>query len=278
MLLLLELKPAQHFTQPPPRFSEAMLVKTLEEEGIGRPSTYAPIIETLQARGYVVREQKVFYATELGRVVLEQLLGFFPSILDVGFTAQMEEKLDEIAEGELEWVKVIRSFYADFAASLKEAEEHMEKVIIEPEVSDEACPNCGRMLIYKMGRFGKFLACPGFPECRFTKPILKETGVDCPECGKSLVERTTKRRRKFYGCSAYPDCGFTTWDEPQKEKCAHCGYLTVKKGKVLQCANEECRQAIGESGETKTAPTKLAKATRSQPDKRKTGVGRKRSG
>jgi DNA topoisomerase I len=278
VLILLELKPAQHFTQPPPRFSEAMLVKTLEEEGIGRPSTYAPIIETLQARGYVVREKKLFYATELGRVVLEQLLGFFPNILDAGFTAHMEEKLDEIAEGELDWVEVIRNFYSGFAVSLKDAEEHMQKVVIEPEVSDEACPNCGRMLVYKMGRFGKFLACPGFPECRFTKPILKETGVDCPECGHSIVERKTKRRRTFYGCSTYPDCGFTTWDEPQKEKCLHCGYLTIKKGKTLHCANPECRQILSEPEEKKAAPEKAVKTARVQPDKRRTAIGRKKSG
>ena len=170
-LRLEELLPLQHFTQPPSRFSEAMLVKTLEENGIGRPSTYAPIIETLQARGYVTRENKAFYATELGRVVLEQLLEFFPDILNVAFTAQMEEKLDQVADGELEWVDVIDGFYDNFATSLKQAEEHMETVVIAPEISEEECPNCGRNLVYKMGRFGKFLACPGFPECRFAKPI-----------------------------------------------------------------------------------------------------------
>ncbi len=273
VLVLRHLKPLQHFTQPPARYSEAMLVKTLEEKGIGRPSTYAPIIETLQARGYVIRDKKLFYATELGRLVLEQLLGFFPGILDADFTAQMEEKLDEIAEGNLDWVGVISNFYEGFSSSLKVAEEHMEKVVIEPEVSDEVCPNCGRMLVYKMGKFGRFLACPGFPECRFTKPILKEIDVDCPECGKALVERKTKRRRKFFGCSAYPDCDFTTWDEPQPDKCPQCGYLTVKKGKALQCANKDCAQTI-----STTESKETGKDAAVQPDERKVAVGRKKSG
>ena len=176
-LSLLQLDPKQHFTQPPPRFSEAMLVKTLEEKGIGRPSTYAPIIDTLQTRGYVIRENKLFYATELGHVVLDQLLEFFPDILDADFTAQMEEKLDQIAEGGLEWVEVVRTFYNDFVKSLQLAEEHMEKVVIAPEESDQECPNCGRFLVYKMGRYGKFLACPGFPECRYAKPKIGRAHV-----------------------------------------------------------------------------------------------------
>ena len=239
-LKLLKFKPEQHFTQPPPRYSEAMLVKTLEEKGIGRPSTYAPIIYTLQTRGYIIREKKVFFATELGRVVLEQLLEFFPDILDVDFTAQMEEELDEIAEGKQEWVSVIKKFYGNFAKRLAVAEDHMEKVVIAPEESDEQCPQCGRKLVYKMGRYGKFLACPGFPECRFAKPIIKKLEINCPDCGKPLVERKTKRNRKFYGCSGYPDCNFTTWDLPRKEKCPHCGYLMVQKGKAISCANKEC--------------------------------------
>ncbi|MBS4030619.1 MAG: type I DNA topoisomerase [Clostridiales bacterium] len=255
-LSLQELLPDQHFTQPPPRFSEAMLVKTLEEKGIGRPSTYAPIIDTLQTRGYVVREAKVFYATEMGRLVLELLLEFFPAVLDVDFTAVMEEKLDKIAEGELDWVEVIRSFYESFAVSLKIAEEHMEKIVIEPEVSEETCPNCGRNLVYKMGRYGKFLACPGFPECRYAKPIIKELDVNCPQCNKPLVERKTKKRRKFFGCSGYPECEFTTWDIPQKEKCPQCGYLTVLKGKVLQCANKECAHILSGSDKESGNKTK----------------------
>ncbi|NLP37913.1 MAG: type I DNA topoisomerase [Firmicutes bacterium] len=242
----LEFKPEQHFTQPPPRFSEAMLVRMLEEKGIGRPSTYAPIINTLQARGYVTREKKVFYATELGKVVLEQLLDFFPDIFDVDFTAQMEEKLDQVATGNLDWLDVIRDFYENFSARLKVAEEQMQEVVLEPEESDEECPNCGRRLVYKMGRYGRFLACPGFPECRFAKPIVKEINVDCPKCGKPIVERRTKKGRKFYGCSGYPDCDFTSWELPQKEKCPHCGYITVQKGKKLVCANADCAEVIKE--------------------------------
>ena len=263
-LTLLELEPEQHFTQPPPRFSEAMLVKTLEEKGIGRPSTYAPIIGTLQTRGYVTREKKLFYATELGHVVLEQLLEFFPDILDAQFTAQMEEKLDTIAEGKLDWVDVIREFYQGFAKSLKVAEDHMETVVITPEESDEDCPKCGRTLVYKMGRYGKFLACPGFPDCRFAKPIIKEIDVPCPSCNQPLVERKTKKRRTFYGCSTYPECEFTTWDEPQKDKCPRCGYMTVLKGKTLQCADKEC-------GEILSGPPPKEK----QPKKKSTNKAKK---
>ena len=263
-LSLLQLDPQQHFSQPPPRFSEAMLVKTLEEKGIGRPSTYAPIIDTLQTRGYVIRENKLFYATELGHVVLDQLLEFFPDILNTDFTAQMEEKLDQIAEGGLEWVEVVRNFYNSFVKSLQLAEEHMEKVVIAPEESDQECPNCGRMLVYKMGRYGKFLACPGFPECRYAKPIIKELEINCPACGKSLVERKTKRRRKFYGCSSYPECDFTTWDIPQKAKCPKCNYLTVLKGKTLLCANKECGKILKEAPPQKEDKKKSARKTKKE--------------
>lgn len=263
-LSLLQLDPQQHFSQPPPRFSEAMLVKTLEEKGIGRPSTYAPIIDTLQTRGYVIRENKLFYATELGHVVLDQLLEFFPDILNTDFTAQMEEKLDQIAEGGLEWVEVVRNFYNSFVKSLQLAEEHMEKVVIAPEESDQECPNCGRMLVYKMGRYGKFLACPGFPECRYAKPIIKELEINCPACGKSLVERKTKRRRKFYGCSSYPECDFTTWDIPQKAKCPKCNYLTVLKGKTLLCANKECGKILKETPPQKEDKKKSAIKTKKE--------------
>lgn len=263
-LSLLQLDPQQHFSQPPPRFSEAMLVKTLEEKGIGRPSTYAPIIDTLQTRGYVIRENKLFYATELGHVVLDQLLEFFPDILNTDFTAQMEEKLDQIAEGGLEWVEVVRNFYNSFVKSLQLAEEHMEKVVIAPEESDQECPNCGRMLVYKMGRYGKFLACPGFPECRYAKPIIKELEIKCPACGKSLVERKTKQRRKFYGCSSYPECDFTTWDIPQKTKCPKCNYLTVLKGKTLLCANKECGKILKEAPPQKEDKKKSARKTKKE--------------
>lgn len=270
-LTVVELLPEQHFTQPPPRFSEAMLVKTLEEKGIGRPSTYAPIIDTLQTRGYVVRENKVFYATELGKVVLDQLLEFFPDILEVNFTAQMEEKLDKVADGELEWEDVIRKFYENFVKRLKVAEEHMEKVVITPEESDELCPNCGRRLVYKMGRYGKFLACPGFPDCRFAKPIIKELDVSCPSCGKPLVERKTKRRRKFYGCSGYPECEFTTWDMPQAEKCPKCSFITVLKGKALVCANKECGEILQGTPTTKTTSRAVAKEKKETAGRGKRG-------
>lgn len=279
LLQAANLKKEQHFTQPPPRFSEASLVKTLEERGIGRPSTYAPILETLLTRGYVNREKKLLYATELGRLVLEQLLEFFPTVFDVDFTAQMEEDLDQIAEGQQWWVEVIRRFFADFAQNLKNAEEHMEKVVIKPEESEEHCPNCGRLLVYKMGRYGKFLACPGFPECRFAKPIIKELDVACPQCSKALVERKTKRQRKFFGCSGYPDCQFTTWDEPLKEKCRVCGYLTVKKGKAIRCLNKECASFVRDPADKKTG-TKRKQKTAARGELLEGGkkTGRRKSG
>ena len=267
-----ELKPSQHFTEPPPRYSEAMLVKVLEEKGIGRPSTYAPIVETLQARGYVTREKKLFFSTELGRVVLEQLLEFFAEILNVDFTAQMEQKLDQVAAGEMAWVEVIRDFYDSFAKDLQVAEERMEKVELTPDVTDEPCPNCGRLLVRKMGRFGLFLACPGFPECRFAKPIVREIEVACPECGKSLVERKTKRGRKFYGCAGYPECQVTTWDLPEKEKCPLCGYLTVKKGDVWRCARKECGHLLQDTQAVLPTAKKVEKRKASgKASKTKTG-------
>jgi len=243
-LKVVEFKPLQHFTQPPSRYSEAMLIKALEEKGIGRPSTYAPTVETILTRGYCVRESKLFFPTELGRVVLELLLQFFSRTLNVDFTAEMEERLDRVATGELSWVEVIREFYEDFTSDLKLAEEQMEKVELSPDVSDEPCPNCGKMLVRRLGRFGPFLACPGFPECRTAKPIIRETGVSCPECASPLLERKSRRGRKFYGCSGYPACKFTTWDVPQKEKCPACGYLTVKKGNGWRCARKECGAKI----------------------------------
>jgi DNA topoisomerase-1 len=245
-LTVLEFLPLQHFTQPPSRYSEAMLIKVLEEKGIGRPSTYAPTVETILTRGYVMRENKLFYPTELGRVVLELLLQFFSRILNVDFTAEMEEKLDQVAAGELRWVEVINEFYENFAGDLKLAEELMEKVELTPDVSDEPCPNCGRLLVRKLGRFGPFLACPGFPDCRFAKPIIRHTDASCPECENQLVERKSRRGRVFYGCSVYPACKFTIWDEPQKEKCPYCGYLTTKKGNVLRCARKECGRKLNE--------------------------------
>ena len=261
VLKVLGLKPMQHFTQPPSRYSEAMLIKALEEKGIGRPSTYAPTVETLLTRGYVVRENKIFSPTELGSIVLELLMEFFSGILNVDFTAEMEEKLDHVATGGLSWVEVIREFYEGFTKDLKVAEERMEKIELAPDVSDEPCPNCGKLLVRKLGRFGHFLACPGFPGCRFAKPIVRETEASCPECGKTLVERRSKRGRKFFGCSGYPSCKFTTWDVPQKEKCPSCGYLTVKKGNLWRCASKGCSQVLHErqskrTGQSQALPEK----------------------
>ncbi|OEF98596.1 type I DNA topoisomerase [Desulfuribacillus alkaliarsenatis] len=243
------IEPRQHFTQPPPRYTEARLVKTLEELGIGRPSTYAPTIETIQKRGYVTQEQKNFLPTELGTIVNEMLEEFFSKILDVQFTANLEEQLDLIADGETNWVKVIDEFYSDFKKDLEVAEKEMEKVEIKEEVSDEPCDKCGKMMVYKLGRFGKFLACPGFPDCRNTKPILKDTGVACPKCKGAIVERKGKRRKTFFGCSEYPDCDFILWNKPDQRPCPKCGNIMVQKstgkGKnqknVVECIDEECK-------------------------------------
>lgn len=238
------LEPKQHFTQPPPRYSEARLVKTMEELGIGRPSTYAPTLETIQKRGYVVLQDRRFVPTELGEVVVDLLKEFFPQIIDVEFTAQMEERLDGIEEGRVNWVEMLEEFYQDFQQQLDIAEEAMQQVHLEEEESDEVCEKCGRKMVYKHGRFGKFLACPGFPECRNTKPILKEIDVACPRCGGALVERRGKRGRVFYGCKNYPECDFVLWDRPTGNVCPECGsLLVVKRSKdkeTVQCSNGQC--------------------------------------
>lgn len=244
------LTPKQHFTQPPPRYTDATLVKVLEEKGIGRPSTYAPIVETIQKRGYVVRENKQFYPTELGIIVVDLLKNYFPDIINIEFTAEMEEKLDQIAEGDQDWVNVLKDFYGPFQQTLATAEEKIGKVQVADEVTDEICEQCGKNMVIKMGRFGKFLACPGFPDCRNTKPLLEPTGVACPRCEGELVLRRSKKGRKFYGCSRYPECDFVTWDVPTNEKCPHCGDLMVEKSsrgkeKILQCVNENCPSNAG---------------------------------
>lgn len=246
ILQLINLEEKQHFTQPPPRYTEATLVKALEENRIGRPSTYAPIIETIRDRGYVVLEDKRFHPTELGETVNYLLVKHFPRIMDVEFTAEMEDYLDKIAEGEMPWLRVLKEFYFPFATTLETAEEKMEKIEIKDEVTEELCEHCSRNMVIKQGRFGKFLACPGFPECRNTKPILKEIGVPCPLCQKPVVERKTKKGRKFYGCSNYPECNFTTWHQPIEEKCPRCGsFMLLEKGKrgkpnLLHCSQEGC--------------------------------------
>jgi DNA topoisomerase-1 len=236
-----EIEPEQHFTQPPPRYTEARLVKTLEELGIGRPSTYAPTLETIQKRGYVALEEKRFVPTELGEIVISLIEEFFPEILDVEFTAHMESDLDNIEEGIADWVKVLDAFYQDFAKRVEVAEEQMEEVELKDEVSDEVCEVCGRPMVYKLGRFGKFLACSGFPECRNTKPIVKEIGVTCPECETgSIVERKSKKSRIFYGCNRYPECEFVSWDKPIARSCPKCSAMLVEKKRKKQGVSVVC--------------------------------------
>lgn len=230
----------QHFTQPPAHYTEATLVKTLEELGIGRPSTYAPTITTIIARRYVAKENKNLYMTELGEVVNNIMKTSFPSIVDVHFTATMEELLDGIAEGLIQWKTVIRNFYPDLDEAVKTAEKELEEVKIEDEVTDVICEQCGRNMVIKYGPHGKFLACPGFPECRNTKPYLEKIGVPCPICGKEVVLRRSKKGRRYYGCENNPECEFMSWQKPSKEKCPNCGSYMVEKGNKLVCANEQC--------------------------------------
>jgi len=244
-LTVAEFLPGQHFTQPPPRYTEAMLVRTLEENGVGRPSTYAPTIETIKQRGYVSLEEKRFFATELGQIVVDLLKEFFPAIIDVEFTAGLERQLDRIEEGELAWRRILAAFYTDFAAELQVADRQIDEIELKDEETDVVCENCGRMMVIKYGRFGKFLACPGFPDCRNTKPYLEETGVVCPVCGGAVVARTSKKGRKFYGCANYPECNFVTWEKPVAKACPECGaYLVEKrsraKGTYYRCSNKEC--------------------------------------
>ena len=241
----LEITPKQHFTQPPPRFSEARLVKTLEELGIGRPSTYAPTLDTIQKRGYVQLDNKRFIPTELGEIVHQATIEFFPEIINVEFTAQMEQDLDGIEEGITEWVKVIDSFYKDFEPRVKYADEVMEKIEIKDEPAGEDCEKCGSPMVFKLGRFGKFMACSNFPDCRNTKAIMKLIDVKCPNCETGeIVERKSKTKRLFFGCNQYPECDFVSWDKPISRPCPKCSALLVekklKKGVQIQCTNSEC--------------------------------------
>ncbi|AGF27766.1 DNA topoisomerase I [Bacillus amyloliquefaciens] len=238
-----DIEPEQHFTQPPPRYTEARLVKTLEELGIGRPSTYAPTLDTIQRRGYVGLDNKRFVPTELGQIVLDLIMEFFPEIINVEFTAKMERDLDHVEDGETEWVQIIDSFYTDFEKRVKKAEAEMKEVEIEPEYADEDCELCGSRMVYKMGRYGKFMACSNFPDCRNTKPIVKQIGVKCPKCHEgNIVERKSKKKRVFYGCDRYPECDFVSWDKPIERKCPKCENMLVekklKKGIQVQCV--EC--------------------------------------
>ena len=244
---------AQHFTEPPPRYTEAALVRALEEQGIGRPSTYAPTISTILGRGYIVRESKRLFPTELGLIVTDMMKRHFADIVDIEFTAGMELRLDEVEERGANWREVISDFYGPFETTLAEAERVIEKVEVVDEVSDVVCDKCGAMMVYKMGRFGKFLACPRFPECRNTKAILKEIEAPCPKCGAKLLERISRRGRKFYGCQKYPDCDFTSWDMPVTGACPECGGMMVckhnRKGEAWNlCVNQTCRHRIDVTG------------------------------
>ena len=231
----------QHFTQAPPHFTESSLVKALEEQGIGRPSTYAPTITTIIARRYVVKEDKNLFVTEMGEAVNRIMKEAFPSIVDVRFTANLEMLLDNVEEGEINWKTIVRNFYPDLADAVKKAEDELAKVEIRDEVSDVKCDVCGRMMVIKYGPHGKFLACPGFPECRNTKPYLEKIGIKCPVCGKDIVVRKTKKGRRFYGCESGTECTFMSWQRPVDVKCEKCGSLMVKKGSKLMCLNEDCK-------------------------------------
>lgn len=239
-LTLESFDPKQHFTQPPAHFTEASLVRALEELGIGRPSTYAPTITTIMARRYVVKEDKNLYVSELGEVVNNMMKDAFPSIVDVNFTANLEALLDKVETGAISWKTVVANFYPDLDEAVKKAEKELEQVEIADEVSDEICDVCGRNMVIKYGPHGKFLACPGFPECRNTKPYFEKIGVACPKCGKEIVVRKTKKGRKYYGCEAIPECDFMVWQKPSKEKCDRCGGIMLIKGNKLVCADEQC--------------------------------------
>jgi DNA topoisomerase-1 len=238
-----DITPKQHFTQPPPRYTEARLVKTLEELGIGRPSTYVPTLETIQKRGYVTLDNKRFVPTELGEIVIELITEFFPDVINIEFTANMESSLDRIEEGKAKWVEVVDDFYTSFAKHLEKAEKEMKEVEIKDEPAGEDCEVCGSPMVFKMGRYGKFMACSNFPDCRNTKAIVKEIGVPCPKCGKGqIIERkSNKKKRVFYGCDQFPECDFVSWDKPLGRKCPKCDSMLVekklKKGVQVQCAS-----------------------------------------
>ena len=239
-LTLASLLPKQHFTQPAPHYTEASLVRALEELGIGRPSTYAPTITTILARRYIVKENRNIYVTELGLAVNELMMKAFPVIVDVNFTANMEALLDGVEEGTVNWKSVISNFYPDLDEAVKEAEKILPEVEIKDEESDVDCDVCGRRMVIKYGPHGKFLACPGFPECRNTKAYFEKIGVDCPKCGKDIVVKMTKKGRRYFGCVGNPECDFMVWQKPSGDKCPKCGYALVEKGNKLVCGSEDC--------------------------------------
>jgi len=240
ILKLEKLENSQHFTQPPAHFTEASLVKAMEEQGIGRPSTYAPTITTIIARRYVAKENKNLYVTELGEVVNSMMKKSFASIVDITFTANLEYLLDKVGDGTVQWKTVVKNFYPDLKEAVDKALVELESVTIADEVTEEVCELCGRNMVIKYGPHGKFLACPGFPECKNTKPYLEKTGVPCPKCGKDVVIKKTKKGRIYYGCEANPDCDFMSWQKPSTQKCPKCGSYMVEKGNKLLCSNEQC--------------------------------------
>ena len=240
VLKLSELTESQHFTQPPAHYTEASLVKILEELGIGRPSTYAPTITTILARRYVIKENKNLYVTELGEAVNGIMKKYFSSIVDPSFTANMEMLLDKVGDGSVKWKTVVQNFYPDLNEAVLEAEKNMESITIADEVSEEICELCGRNMVVKYGPHGKFLACPGFPDCKNTKPYLEKIGVPCPKCGKEVVIKKTKKGRRYFGCEDNPNCDFMSWQKPSKEKCPNCGSYMIEKGNKLLCAEESC--------------------------------------
>ena len=240
-----DLKGNQHFTQPPPRFTEASLIKTLEENGIGRPSTYAATISTITSREYVIREGKAFKPTELGEVITKLMKERFPKIVNVKFTAQVEDELDSVQRGDEEWVETLRRFYDDFDKTVQAAKKDMDgvKIRLKEDETDVICEKCGRNMVVKVGRYGKFLACPGYPECKNIKKIVNDTGAACPKCSGKIIERKSKKGRVFYGCSEYPKCDFVSWDPPSKEKCPVCGKTLLQKkskDKTLYCVTPDC--------------------------------------
>lgn len=239
-LSFVSLEEKQHFTQPAPHYTEASLVRAMEELGIGRPSTYAPTITTILARRYIVKENKNLYVTELGEVVNAMMKEAFPSIVDVNFTATMEALLDGVEEGNVKWKTVVQNFYPDLEEAVQKAEKELQEVEIADELSDEFCDLCGRQMVIKYGPHGRFLACPGFPECRNTKPYFEKIGVPCPKCGKDIVLKKTKKGRKYYGCIGNPECDFMVWQKPVNEKCDKCGSILLQKGNKLVCSNETC--------------------------------------
>lgn len=237
-------EPKQHFTQPPAHYTEASLVRALEELGIGRPSTYAPTITTILARRYITKENKNLYVTEIGEVVNRMMKDAFPSIVDVNFTANMEALLDGVEAGDVKWKTIVENFYPDLDEAVKAAEKELEHVTIADEVSDEVCDICGRQMVIKYGPHGKFLACPGFPECRNTKPYFEKVGVACPKCGKDIVLKMTRKGRRYFGCIGYPDCDFMSWQKPSKTACPRCGEYMVERGSRLLCSNAECGYSV----------------------------------